>query len=170
MVGQIGKILGLYVVGSAGSDEKVKHLKSIGFDGAFNYKIRDTKEAFAELLPNGIDIYFENVGGKMLEDVIDHANDSARLVCCGMISQYNSTEPFGVRNLFQVVPKALSLLGFVVGKSPEMQEPFRKDVTKWLQDGLTYRETVADGIEKTPQALVDVLRGNNIGKQVVKVI
>ncbi|KAL9555038.1 hypothetical protein MBANPS3_002548 [Mucor bainieri] len=167
LVGQIGKVLGLHVVGSAGSDEKVEFLKSIGFDGAFNYKTTDTKEAFAKLLPNGIDIYFENVGGQMLEDVIDHANKNARIVCCGMISQYNTTEPHGVRNLMQVIVKALEIRGFIVGDSPEMQEPFRKDMTKWLQGGMKYRESVADGIEKTPQALIDVLKGINVGKQVV---
>ncbi|KAK4521990.1 uncharacterized protein ATC70_004529 [Mucor velutinosus] len=167
LVGQIGKILGLHVVGSAGSDEKVEYLKSIGFDGAFNYKTKDTKEAFAELLPNGIDIYFENVGGKMLEDVIAHANKFARIVCCGMISQYNTTEPYGIHNLIQVVAKSLEIRGFIVSDSPEMQEPFRRDMTKWLQDGLKYRETVAEGIEKTPQALIDVLKGVNFGKQVV---
>ncbi|KAL7317748.1 hypothetical protein PS15m_004059 [Mucor circinelloides] len=167
LVGQIGKILGLHVVGSAGTDEKVEYLKSIGFDGAFNYKTKDTKEAFAELLPNGIDIYFENVGGKMLEDVIAHSNKFARIVCCGMISQYNTTEPYGVRNLIQVVSKSLEIRGFIVSDSPEMKEPFRKDMTKWLQEGMEYRESVAEGIEKAPQALIDVLKGANFGKQVV---
>ncbi|CEP09046.1 hypothetical protein [Parasitella parasitica] len=170
LVGQIGKMLGLYVVGSAGSDEKVEHLKQIGFDGAFNYKTKDTKEALAELFPKGIDIYFENVGGKMLEDVIANANRYARIVCCGMISQYNTTEPYGVRNLIQVVGKSLEIRGFIVSDSPEMREPFRKDMTKWLlEDGFKYRECIAEGIEKTPQALIDVLRGENFGKQVVKV-
>ncbi|KAI8639585.1 hypothetical protein BD408DRAFT_421188 [Parasitella parasitica] len=171
LVGQIGKMLGLRVVGSAGSDEKVEYLKSIGFDGAFNYKTKDTREAFAELLPDGIDIYFENVGGKMLEDVIAHSNRFARIVCCGMISQYNTSEPYGVRNLIQIVAKSLEIRGFIVSDSPEMLEPFRKDVTKWLlkEDGIKYRECVAEGIEKTPQALIDVLRGKNFGKQVVKV-
>ncbi|KAI8077366.1 uncharacterized protein B0P05DRAFT_597328 [Gilbertella persicaria] len=170
LVGQIGKILGLHVVGSAGSDEKVAYLKEIGFDGAFNYKTTDTASAFKELCPNGIDIYFENVGGKMLEDVINHANKFARLVCCGMISQYNTQDPYGVKNLIQIVAKSLEIRGFIVTDSPEMQEPFRKEVTQWLQEGkIKYRETVAEGIEKTPEALIDVLRGNNFGKQVVKV-
>lgn len=169
LVGQIGKILGLHVVGSAGNDEKVEYLKSIGFDGAFNYKTKDSKEAFDELLPNGIDIYFDNVGGKMLEDVIDHVNKCARIVVCGMISQYNTNEPYGVRNLMQVLVKALEIRGFIVGDSPEMQEPFRKDVTKWLQEGMIYCESVAEGIEKTPQALINVFKGISVGKQVVKI-
>jgi NADPH-dependent curcumin reductase CurA len=169
LVGQIGKIFNLHVVGSAGSDEKVEYLKSIGFHSAFNYKTRDTKEAFAKPFPNGIVTYSEKVGGKMLENVISHANNFARLVYCGMISHYNTTDPFGLRNLLKVIPKALSLLVFAVGKSPETQEPFRKDVSKWLQDNLIKREIVADDIEKTHQALVDALHGNRFGKQVVKV-
>lgn len=170
MVGQIGKILGLRVVGSAGSDEKVAYLKEIGYDAAFNYKTKDLNEAFTELCPDGIDIYFENVGGKMLEAVIDHANRFARIVCCGMISQYNIAEPEPIHNLTQVVKKSLTIQGFIVHNSPEMIEPFRKEVTNWLQNGdIQYRETVAEGIESTPRALIDVLRGRNFGKQAVHV-
>ncbi|KAI8140402.1 hypothetical protein BJV82DRAFT_581365 [Fennellomyces sp. T-0311] len=170
LVGQIGKTLGLHVVGSAGSDEKVAYLKEIGFDGAFNYKTSDTNEKLSELCPNGIDIYFENVGGEMLEAVIDHANQFGRIIACGMISQYNREKPQGIHNLMKVVAKRLRIEGFIVGDSVEMKAPFRKDMTKWLLDGqIKYRETIADGIDKTPQALVDVLRGNNFGKQVVKV-
>ncbi|KAG1057233.1 hypothetical protein G6F43_000928 [Rhizopus delemar] len=170
LVGQIGKILGLYVVGSAGSDEKVEYLKEIGFDAAFNYKTKDSAEALKELCPKGIDIYFENVGGKMLEDVIDNANTFARIVCCGMISQYNREKPEPVHNLIQIVAKSLELRGFIVSNSPEMEEPFRKEMTEWLQSGqIKYRETIAEGIESTPEALIDVLKGKNFGKQVVKV-
>jgi NADPH-dependent curcumin reductase CurA len=170
LVGQIGKILGLYVVGSAGSDEKVEYLKEIGFDAAFNYKTKDSAEALKELCPKGIDIYFENVGGKMLEDVIDNANTFARIVCCGMISQYNREKPEPVHNLIQIVAKSLELRGFIVTNSPEMEEPFRKEMTEWLQSGqIKYRETIAEGIENTPEALIDVLKGKNFGKQVVKI-
>ncbi|CEG77615.1 hypothetical protein RMATCC62417_12330 [Rhizopus microsporus] len=170
LVGQIGKILGLYVVGSAGSDEKVAYLKELGFDAAFNYKTKDIREALKETCPNGIDIYFENVGGKMLEAVIDHANTFARIVCCGMISQYNRENPEPIHNLIQVVAKSLEIVGFIVGNSPEMEGQFRKGVTEWMKsDQIKYRETIAEGIEKTPEALVDVLKGNNFGKQVVKV-
>ncbi|KAF7722048.1 hypothetical protein EC973_003730 [Apophysomyces ossiformis] len=170
LVGQIGKILGLHVVGSAGSDDKVEYLKSIGFDGAFNYKTEDIPKKLRELCPKGIDIYFENVGGKMLEHVINHANPFARIVACGMISQYNLSKPEPIHNLIQVVTKSLTIQGFIVSNSPEMEEPFRKDVTQWLLEGkIKYRETVAEGIEKTPEALIDVLKGNNFGKQVVHV-
>ncbi|KAI8880907.1 NAD(P)-binding protein [Backusella circina FSU 941] len=170
LVGQLGKILGLRVVGSAGSDEKVAYLKEIGYDAAFNYKSKDLNEAFTEFCPDGIDIYFENVGGKMLEAVIDHANQFARIVCCGMISQYNLTEPEPIHNITLVVKKSLTIQGFIVHNSPEMVDPFRNDVTEWLQNGkIKYRETIAEGIEFTPSALIDVLRGKNFGKQVVHV-
>ncbi|KAG0164762.1 hypothetical protein DFQ28_007707 [Apophysomyces sp. BC1034] len=170
LVGQIGKILGLRVVGSAGSDDKVEYLKTLGFDGAFNYKTEDINAKLRELCPKGIDIYFENVGGKMLEHVINNANMFARIVACGMISQYNLSSPEPIHNLVQVVTKSLTIQGFIVSNSPEMEEQFRKDMTQWLLDGkIQYRETVAEGIEKTPEALIDVLKGRNFGKQVVSV-
>ncbi|KAI8978618.1 hypothetical protein BDB01DRAFT_844091 [Pilobolus umbonatus] len=170
LVGQIGKILGLYVVGSAGSDEKVEYLKQIGYDAAFNYKKEDPNKALGRLCPDGIDIYFENVGGKMLEAAINHANTFARIVCCGMISQYNRPDGEPIHNLAEVVSKSLILHGFIVFNSPEMSEPFRRDVTQWLKNGeIQYKETIAEGFEKTGDALIDVLRGNNFGKQVVKV-
>ncbi|KAG0164796.1 hypothetical protein DFQ28_009639 [Apophysomyces sp. BC1034] len=170
LVGQIGKVLGLHVVGSAGSDEKVAYLKEIGFDGAFNYKTESVDAKLSELCPDGIDIYFENVGGQMLEHVLNHANDFGRIIACGMISQYNREKPEGVYNLMNIVTKRLKIQGFVVLDYPEMKEDFTKQVTEWLQQGkVKYRETVAEGIEQTPQALIDVLKGKNFGKQVVKV-
>ncbi|KAJ8658771.1 hypothetical protein O0I10_005497 [Lichtheimia ornata] len=171
IVGQIGKVLGLHVVGSAGSDEKVQYLKEIGFDAAFNYKTCDVDGKLGELCPNGIDVYFENVGGKMLEAVINHANRFGRIVACGMVSQYNREKPEGIHNLMQVVTKRLRIEGFIVGDSAaEMEEQFRKDVTQWLLEGkIKYREDIAYGIEKTPDALIAVLRGENFGKQVVKI-
>ncbi|KAI9484436.1 hypothetical protein BDB00DRAFT_792865 [Zychaea mexicana] len=171
LVGQIGKTLGLHVFGSAGFDDKVAYLKEIGFDAAFNYKkVDNLTEKLREVCPNGIDIYFEIVGGQMLEAVITNCNQFGRIVGCGMIAQYNREKPEGIHNLMQVVAKRLRIEGFIVGDSVEMKEPFRKDMTKWLLEGkIKYRETVANGIEQTPQALVDVLRGDNFGKQVVKV-
>lgn len=170
LVGQIGAKLGLRVVGSAGSDEKVAYLKEIGFDAAFNYKNGDIEANLREHCPNGIDIYFENVGGKMLEAVINVANRFARIVCCGMISQYNTKDQEPIHNLMQVVAKSLEIRGFIVSDSPEMSEPFRKEVTAWLKAGdIKYREDIVDGIESTPEALIGVLRGKNFGKQVVRV-
>ncbi|KAI8376289.1 uncharacterized protein BYT42DRAFT_498160 [Radiomyces spectabilis] len=170
LVGQMGKAFGLHVVGSAGSDEKVEYLKSIGFDGVFNYKTEDIDDKLGELCPNGIDIYFENVGGKMLECVIKRANNFARIVACGMISQYNREHPEPIHNLMQVVAKRLRIEGFIVGDHLDMEQEFREKVTKMLLNKeIQYKESVAHGIENTPKALIDVLRGKNFGKQVVKI-
>ncbi|KAI8060363.1 hypothetical protein BC940DRAFT_337644 [Gongronella butleri] len=170
IVGQLAKVKGLRVIGSAGSDDKVAHLKSIGFDGAFNYKTESTDTKLTELAPNGVDIYFENVGGETLETVINHMNPFGRIIACGMISQYNTQEPYGVRNLIQVVAKRLRFQGFIVHDHPELEVPFREEVTKYLQGGkFQYREDIAKGIESTPDALVAVLKGTNFGKQVVTV-
>ncbi|ORY98170.1 hypothetical protein BCR43DRAFT_524221 [Syncephalastrum racemosum] len=170
LVGQIGKVLGLRVVGSAGSDDKVAYLNEIGFDGAFNYKTSDANQKLGELCPNGIDIYFENVGGAMLEAVINHMNTYGRIVACGMISQYNREKPEGVHNLMQIVGKRLRMEGFIVTDSMDMEPAFLEEVSEWLIQGkIKYRETIADGIEKTPEALLDVFHGRNFGKQVVKI-
>ncbi|KAI9499161.1 hypothetical protein BDB00DRAFT_783252 [Zychaea mexicana] len=171
LVGQISKTLGLYVVGSAGSDDKVAYLKEIGFDAAFNYKTADDlTEKLREVCPKGIDIYFENVGGQMLEAVLNNCNLFGRIIACGMISQYNRERPEGIHNLMLVVGKRLRMEGFIFSDETEMEEAFRKDMTKWvLEDKFKYRETVAIGIEQTPQAMYDMLIGNNFGKQVVKV-
>ncbi|KAI9028175.1 hypothetical protein CLU79DRAFT_697170 [Phycomyces nitens] len=172
LVGQIGKALGLHVVGSAGSDEKVDYLWELGFDGAFNYKTEDVDAKLTELCPKGIDIYFENVGGSMLETVIDHANNFGRIIACGMISQYNTQDPYGVRNLVLVVKKRLSMNGFIIMDEENMtyEEEFITTCTQWLLEGkIKYRETIVEGIENTPMALLDVLQGRNFGKQIVKV-
>jgi len=172
LVGQIGKHYGLHVVGSAGDDAKVEYLvKECGYNAAFNYKKHDTGEKLKELCPNGIDIYYENVGGKTLEHVLNNANVNARIVVCGMISQYNTTNPEPIHNLIQLIFKRIRMQGFVVMDSiAEYQERFFKDVTAWLNDGsVVYKEDVAVGIEKAPEAFVGMLQGKNFGKQVVKI-
>jgi NADPH-dependent curcumin reductase CurA len=170
LVGQLGKEFGLRVVGTAGSDDKVEFLKSIGFDDAFNYKTENISEALSRTCPNGIDIYFENVGGETLEAVINHMNLHGRIAACGMISQYNTTEPYGVRNLISIVGKRIRMEGFIVGDHGDSEPEFLQKVSALLKEGkFKYRETIAEGIESTPQALVDVLKGKNFGKQIVKV-
>ncbi|KAI8333476.1 hypothetical protein BC941DRAFT_434819 [Chlamydoabsidia padenii] len=168
VAGQIAKAQGLRVVGSAGTDEKVAHLRELGFDGAFNYKTEDTDEKLTELCPDGIDIYFENVGGKMLEIVLKHINFFGRIIACGMISQYNLAESEKVGNLMTIVAKSIKFQGYIVFNSPEMEPQFLKDVTQMILDKkIKYQESHAHGIEKTPEALLDVLNGKNFGKQVV---
>ncbi|KAG0306411.1 hypothetical protein BGZ99_001782, partial [Dissophora globulifera] len=155
-----------------GSDEKVEFLlKEVGFDHAFNYKTRPTREALSEFAPKGIDIYFENVGGETLEAAIDHLNVHGRIIACGMISQYNTTKPYGIKNLTSVVGKRLTIRGFIVADFQEQYfEDFFRDVKALLlENKIVYRVDEAKGVEAAPDAFVGVLKGKNFGKQVVQV-
>ncbi|KAI9495749.1 hypothetical protein BDB00DRAFT_927347 [Zychaea mexicana] len=168
LVGQMGKLLGLHVVGSAGSDEKCAFLKEAGFDGVVNYKTDNMREKLAELCPNGVDVYFDNVGGETLEAAIERANRLARFVCCGMASTYNAEKEVGIRNLFKIIPKHITLEGFAVTDYSHLEGQFKKEVTQWLLDEkIKYRETITDGFDEAAQAFVDVMHGRNFGKQVV---
>jgi NADPH-dependent curcumin reductase CurA len=172
LVGQIGKHEGLRVVGSVGDDAKVEYiLKECGFDAAFNYKKHDTGEKLKELCPNGIDIYFENVGGRTLEHVIDNANNFARIVACGMISQYNTQNPYPVRNLSSIVGKRIRIQGFIFSDSAdEYAERFYRDMETWLKSGqMKYKEDIVEGIANAPEAFVGMLKGKNFGKKVIKI-
>ncbi|KAI8373802.1 hypothetical protein BD560DRAFT_433913 [Blakeslea trispora] len=170
IVGQVAKALGLYVVGSAGNDEKVEYLKSIGFDDAFNYKNGEIEELLRKHCPNGIDIYYENVGGKMLDAVLKVANNYARIIACGMISQYNLPKPEPIFNTMMIVTKRIKFDGFIIMDHMEFEEKFLKDVTPLLVDGkVKYREDIVNGIEKVPEALVSVLKGQNFGKMVIHI-
>lgn len=162
--------MGLHVVGSAGNDDKVEYLKTIGFDEAFNYKHGDIEENLRKYCPNGIDIYFEGVGGKMLDAVLAVANNFARVIACGMISQYNLAKPEPIYNIINVVIKRIKFDGFIIMDHLDYEETFLKAVTPLLLSGaVKYKTDVAEGIEKTPEALIRVLRGENFGKQVVHV-
>jgi NADPH-dependent curcumin reductase CurA len=169
--GQMAAIAGCRVVGSAGSEEKLAWLRELGFDAAFNYRERRPREAVAELAPDGIDIYFDNVGGDHLEAAIGALRTHGRVVACGSISRYNDAEPApGPRNMFLVVTKRLRLQGFIITDHFERFGEFAREATQWVRDGrLQYRETVVDGIENAPRAFLGLLRGENIGKMLVKV-
>lgn len=170
LVGQFGKAAGCYVVGSASSDEKVEYLKSIGFDAAFNYRNGDIEENLRTYCPNGIDVYYENVGGKMLDAVLKVANNFARIVACGMISQYNLTKPEPLYNIGLIVNKRIKLDGFLYTDHHDYEEQFFREVTPLLVSGeIKYLESTSYGIESLPQALIDVLKGKNFGKQVVHI-
>ncbi|OBZ81945.1 NADP-dependent alkenal double bond reductase P1, partial [Choanephora cucurbitarum] len=170
IVGQVAKALGLYVVGSAGNDEKVEYLKSIGFDDAFNYKNGEIEELLRKHCPNGIDIYFESVGGKMLDAVFKVANNFARIIACGMISQYNLSKPEPIYNTMMIVTKRIKFDGFIIMDHLDFEEKFLNDVTPLLVDGkVKYREDVVNGIDNVPEALVNVLKGKNFGKMVVHI-
>jgi NADPH-dependent curcumin reductase CurA len=172
LAGQIARQRGAArVIGSAGSDEKVAYLTDrLGFDAAFNYKSGRVHELLAQAAPDGIDVYFDNVGGDHLEAAIDAFKLGGRTAVCGAISAYNATEPPpGPRNLFNIIGKRLTLKGFIVGDHTDRYPDFVKDVRGWIRDGkITFEETVFDGIDNAVEAFLAMLRGENLGKMIVR--
>ncbi|MGW4358511.1 NADP-dependent oxidoreductase [Streptomyces californicus] len=170
-VGQMAKIKGASrVIGSAGSDEKVKLLtEEYGFDAAFNYKNGPVRDQLKEAAPDGIDVYFDNVGGDHLEAAISSFNLHGRATICGMIAQYNATEPTpGPSNMALIIGKRLRLQGMLVGDHADLQPQFVRDVAGWLASGeLKYQETEVRGIEQGYEAFMGLLRGENTGKMIV---
>lgn len=166
-VGQIAKLKGCRVIGSAGSAEKVAWLRELGFDEAFDYHDVPAREALKE----GIDLYFDNVGGPTLEAALSRLRVHGRVVACGAVSQLNATEPTpGPRNLALVVGKRLRIEGFIVSDHNDRMAAFLADVAPWVRDGkVRYRETVVEGLENAPAAFIGLLAGENIGKMLVKV-
>ncbi|MET7834959.1 NADP-dependent oxidoreductase [Micromonospora sediminicola] len=171
MVGQIAKLRGAgRVIGSAGSAAKVERLTALGFDAAFDYHDGPVYEQLKAAAPDGVDVYFDNVGGDHLEAAIGVMNLHGRAAICGMIAQYNATEPPAApRNLALVIGKRLTLRGFLVGDHGHLREQFVQEMAGWLRDGrLSYDETVVDGIEQAPEAFLGLLRGENLGKMLVR--
>jgi NADPH:quinone reductase len=173
LVGQIARIKRCRAIGIAGSDEKVAYLTGeMGFDSAFNYKtVSDYDAKLHELAPNGIDVYFDTVGGPITDAVIGRLNQRGRISVCGQISQYNSEEPeMGPRWLGQLVIKQAKVEGFLVRQFSERYEEAYRQLGNWLRDGkIHYRETVIEGIENASKALIEMLEGHNIGKQLVRI-
>jgi hypothetical protein len=169
--GQMAKIAGCRVIGSAGSPDKRDWLRELGFDGVFCYREASVRDALRELAPDGIDVYFDNVGGETLESAIWALRDFGRVVACGSIASYNATEPVpGPRNLFQAVTKRLRLQGFIISDHYDRFREFHEQASGWVRDGrLRYRETVIEGIENAPGAFLGLLQGENVGKMLVKV-
>ncbi|XP_065617734.1 2-alkenal reductase (NADP(+)-dependent)-like [Quercus suber] len=170
LVGQFAKLLGCYVVGSAGSKEKVDLLKNkFGFDDAFNYKEEhDLDAALKRYFPEGIDIYFENVGGETLDAVLLNMRVHGRIAVCGMISQYNLDQPEGVKNLMCLIYKRIHMTGFTVRDYYHLYPKFLDTVLPYIKEGkIAYVEDIAEGLESGPAALVGLFSGRNIGKQVV---
>lgn len=172
LVGQIARLKGAsLVVGSAGSAEKAARLvEEYGFDAAFNYKDAPVREQLAAAAPDGIDLYFDNVGGDHLEAAIASLDVRGRAVLCGAIAQYNETSaPAAPRNLALAIGKRLRLEGVLVGDHAALQPQFLAEVGGWLRSGeLVSAETVVDGFENAPAAFIDLLRGGNTGKMVVR--
>lgn len=173
VVGQIARIKGSTVIGSAGSDKKVKELtEDFGFSHAFNYKTAMILEELRQGAPDGIDIYFENVGGPQLEAALTHMKPYGRIPICGMIAHYNDNEESftpGPRNLTETIYKFITLRGFVVSAFMNMQPQFREDMGKWIRSGdMKYKETVFEGIDDAPAAFMGLFDGKNDGKMLVR--
>jgi NADPH-dependent curcumin reductase CurA len=173
VVCQLAKAHGAYVVGSAGSDEKCQWLvKEAKIDKAINYKKeRDLDAAVGAAFPKGIDVYFENVGGKHLEAAINHMNPFGRLALCGMIEQYNNTAPApGPSNIILAVAKSLRLEGFIVSNHFDMLPAFHKEVGGLIAQGkMKWKESVVEGLQDAPKAFLGLFKGENFGKALVKV-
>ncbi|CAN6342417.1 unnamed protein product [Urochloa humidicola] len=170
IVGQLAKLTGCYVVGSAGSDEKVNLLKTkFGFDDSFNYKKeQDLNSALQRYFPEGIDIYFENVGGAMLEAVLLNMRVHGRIAVCGMISQYNLEKHQGTRNLMNLIIKRIHMEGFVVFDYFSEYHKFEQEMAGYLMDGkIDYVEDITEGLDKAPAALIGLFSGCNVGKKLI---
>lgn len=172
IAGQIGKIHGCRVIGIAGSDEKIKHLKDLGFDGGINYKTSENlKKAIAAQCPNGVDVYFDNVGGEILDAALANLNKFGRVINCGAISLYNANKmPVGPRPEGILIKKSILMQGFTVRDYVKDFGPAIKQLSTWLnEEKISYSETVVEGFENIPQAFLDLFEGKNNGKMIVKV-
>ncbi|MEL6568154.1 MAG: NADP-dependent oxidoreductase [Pseudomonadota bacterium] len=171
---QIAKIKGCKVIGSAGGPEKCAFVSSLGADHVIDYRTANGWQGLAKQLseaaPSGIDVYFDNVGGDHLTAAIECARPFARLALCGMIAQYNNTEPApGPHNIIMAVGKQLKLQGFIVSTHQDMQADFLRDMSTWIPAGqMKFEETVLEGIEKAPEAFMGLFSGANTGKMLVK--
>ncbi|MDE5416286.1 NADP-dependent oxidoreductase [Alkalihalobacterium chitinilyticum] len=173
IVGQIAKIKGCRVVGIAGSDEKNAYLtEELGFDAAINYKTTDNiRKALKEACPNGIDVYFDNVGGEISDAVFSLLNFHARIALCGQIAHYNDTQiEMGPRFLGNFLKRSVLLKGFIVSDYADQYREGVSDLAKWLSEGkIKYKENIVEGLENAPDAFLGLFRGDNLGKQLVKI-
>jgi NADPH-dependent curcumin reductase CurA len=174
LVGQIARLKGCRVVGSAGSAEKVDYLlDDLGFDAAFNYKeVNDYAAKVQEVCPEGIDVYFDNVGGPLTDAVFTQINVGARIVICGQIDQYNETQPSrGPRLLWHLIVKRARAEGFLVFQFIHRFHEGQQQIGRWIKEGrIKYRESIVDGLENAPKAFIGLFRGENLGKQLVRVV
>jgi len=171
LAGQFARRAGARVVGSAGGPDKVAYVVDrCGFDAAFDYKARDLDEALGELCPQGIDVYFDNVGGRTLEAALRHARVGARFPVCGMISAYNEVTDAGIRGLQALVSKRIAMTGFIVYDHVHKLADYQARVAPWLHSGeIRFHEEILRGIERAPAALIGMMKGDGIGKTLVQV-
>jgi NADPH-dependent curcumin reductase CurA len=171
LAGQIAKLRGAArVVGSAGSASKVAYARELGFDAAFDYHDGPVRDSLREAAPDGIDVYFDNVGGDHLEAAISSLRPHGRVAMCGAVAQYNeTTPPAAPRNLAQAIGKQLTLKGFIVTSYGHLADEFGAQMAEWLREGkVRFDETAVDGLENSVEAFLGLLRGDNVGKMVVR--
>ena len=169
-VGQIAKLNGCRAIGIAGGPAKCRHVVAdLGFDDCIDYKAGEIGSALGNAAPQGVDVYFDNVGGDILDAVMPYLNANARVPICGQISQYNSRERQGLRNVAVILDKCVRLQGFRIGNHLARRDQALGELMAWYRAGrLRWHETVAEGFEQAPAALVNMLSGGNLGKQLVR--
>ena len=172
IVGQLAKIHGARAIGIAGGAEKCRFVvDELGFDACLDYKAGDLAGQLKAATPKGVDVYFDNVGGEILDTVLGRMNPFSRLPMCGLISQYNATEAYGVKNIRSILVNRIRVQGFIVFDYGDRYKPALVELAQWLAAGkIKYRETIAHGLDAAPEAFLGLLRGENIGKQLVKLI
>jgi NADPH-dependent curcumin reductase CurA len=172
VVGQLAKLQGCRAVGIAGGPEKCGYtIKELGFDACVDYKAGKLYEDLKAAAPNGVDCYFENVGGEIMDTVFRQLNAFSRVALCGMIAEYNATEPYGYKTIRALLVNRVKLQGFIVSDRPDLYMRAVTQLAKWVAQGkLKYHETVAEGLYSAPKAFIGMLKGANLGKQLVQLV
>ena len=170
VVGQIARLKGCRAVGIAGGAKKCAYVTGeLGFDACVDYKAGRLNEDLKAAAPSGVDCYFENVGGEILDAALRRMNAFSRIAVCGLISQYNATDPYGVKTFQSILTNRIKVQGFIVSDRMELWPKALADLAGWIAAGkIKYRETVADGLESAPRAFIGLLKGENLGKQLVR--
>jgi NADPH-dependent curcumin reductase CurA len=170
VVGQIAKIKGCRVVGIAGGKAKCDYVvNELGFDACIDYKAEDFKERFKEATPDRVDVYFENVGGEVMETVFGRLNAFARIAICGLISQYNG-QPYPFTGMRHVLVNRAKVQGFIISEHMSYWPGAITEMAGWIREGkLKYREDIAEGLRNAPKAFIGMLSGKNFGKQLVRI-
>ena len=172
VVGQIARLKGCRAVGIAGGKAKCDHVvKDLGFDACVDYKAGNLNDDLKAAAPKGVDCYFENVGGEILDALLRRMNPFSRIAVCGLISQYNLTEPYGVKAFQSVLVNRIKVQGFIVSDRLELWAKALPELAGWVASGkIKYRESVVEGLESAPRGLIALLKGGNFGKQLVKLV
>ena len=170
VVGQIAKLKGCRAVGIAGGKTKCDYVtRELGLDACVDYKAGRLNDELKAAAPNGIDCYFENVGGEILDAVLRRMNPFSRIAVCGLISQYNTTDPYGVKSFASILVNRVKVQGFIVSDRIELWAKALPELTGWVASGrIKYRESVTEGLENAPRAFIGLLKGENFGKQLIK--